>query len=85
MQHLSPRQIRDLELEHCLQVPSGPVLDEFIRQYFLYVHPSLPLLNEQYFWTLYTNSGRDRKDGHTFSLVLFQAMLFAASRVSSQM
>lgn len=84
MQHLSPTEIRCLEREYCLQVPSGRVLDEFVRQYFLYVHPCLPLLNEGHFWALYSGSGRDGNCSPTFSLALFQAILFTACRVSHQ-
>ena len=82
MQHLSPAQIQSLEQEDCLKIPSGSVLDEFMRQYFLYIHPCLPVLDEGHFWALYSNSGNTRKDSTGFSLALFQAMLFAASRVS---
>ncbi|KIW39127.1 hypothetical protein, variant [Exophiala oligosperma] len=83
MQHLSPTEIRCLEREYCLQVPSGRVLDEFVRQYFLYVHPCLPLLNEGHFWALYSGSGRDGNCSPTFSLALFQAILFTACRFVS--
>lgn len=82
MHHLSPVQIRNLELQLCLQVPSGPVLDEFMRQYFLYVHPCLPLLDEGRFWAMYSNHGQTGAGVRRLSLALFQAMLFAASRVN---
>lgn len=84
MHHLSPAQIRNLELEGCFQVPSGPALNEFLRQYFFYVHSCLPLLDEGLFWDMYLGNADDyRKDvAAGFSLALFQAMLFAASRVS---
>jgi hypothetical protein len=81
MRHLAPKQVRLLECEYCFHVPSGTVVDEFMRQYFCYVHPLFPLLNERQFWTTYSSSGRDRRLTYGFSLALFQAMLFAASRV----
>lgn len=79
MRHLSPTQIHALESKRCLHLPSGSILDEFIRQYFLYVHPCLPLLDEGHFWSIY--HGRSENLTPTVSLALFQAMLFAASRV----
>jgi hypothetical protein len=42
-----------LELQGCLKVPVRPLLDEFIRQYFLHVHPTLPVVNEGDFWDIY--------------------------------
>lgn len=79
MRHLSPEQVHALEAKGCLRVPSGPTLNEFVRQYFLYVHPCLPLLDEGRFWSMYC--GRAESPAPTISLALFQAMLFAASRV----
>jgi hypothetical protein len=64
IKHLSPIQISLLERQACLKVPSGSVLHEFLRQYFLYIHPCLPIMNEANFWSIYSG----------------QAMLFAASR-----
>lgn len=82
MRHLSPAQIQSLETQLCLQVPRGSVLNEFMRQYFLYVHPCLPVLDEGHFWTMFSNRGQTAGAARRFSLALFQAMLFAASRVS---
>jgi hypothetical protein len=82
MRHLSPTRIRILERHLCFQVPSGAVLDEFIRQYFLYVHPCLPMLNEGVFWSMYSKRPHAGPETLSCSLVLFQAMLFASSRVS---
>lgn len=81
MRHLSAAQVRALELEGCFQVPSGAAWEEVMRQYFLHVHPCLPLLNEGQFWDMCDNRGPDGNGSPTFSLTLFQAMLFAASRV----
>lgn len=82
MNHLSPMQIRALEQGLCLSVPSHEVLDEFVRQYFLYVHPCLPILDEGAFWSMYSRRQHAGPEPITCSLVLFQAMLFASSRVS---
>jgi hypothetical protein len=83
MQHLSPTETRNLERQLCFQVPSGAVLDEFVRQFFLYVHPCLPMLNEGVFWSMYSNRPHPGPEALSCSLVVFQAMLFASSRVSS--
>ncbi|CAG9977511.1 unnamed protein product [Clonostachys byssicola] len=80
LQHLSPSQIHNLELEGCFQVPSQSVLNEFIRQYFIYVHPCLPLVNERTFWSTYSRTDNDQRKTNNFSLALFQSMLFAATR-----
>lgn len=78
--HLSPIQISLLERQGCLKVPSGSVLHEFLRQYFLYVQPCLPILNEANFWSIYSGQAVDGSSKIGISLALFQAMLFAASR-----
>lgn len=81
MQRLSPDDIHTLEQQKCFQVPSGAVLDEFVRQYFLYVHPCLPMLNEGVFWSMYSRRPHVGPEPLSCSLVLFQAILFASSRV----
>lgn len=78
--HLSPIQISLLERQGCLKVPSGSALQEFLRHYFLYVHPCLPILNEAKFWSIYSGQAIDGTPKTGISLALFQAMLFAASR-----
>lgn len=78
--HLSPIQISLLERQGCLKVPSGSALQEFLRHYFLYVHPCLPIINEASFWSIYSGQTVDEFPKTGISLALFQAMLFAASR-----
>lgn len=75
---LQPRDFSLLDGEDCLRVPHRSALDDFLRQYFVYIHPLLPLMDETEFWDLYNNEGG--RDG-TVALVLLQAMLFAASHV----
>ncbi|KAF5968516.1 cutinase transcription factor 1 beta [Fusarium coicis] len=78
MPGLEPSDVHYLESQMCLSVPTPDVLDDFIREYFLHVHPGLPLLDEADFWAVY--SGDKEPCGEsTISLFLFQAMLFAAS------
>ncbi|KAL4959275.1 Zn(II)2Cys6 transcription factor [Aspergillus stella-maris] len=68
-----------LNSKGCFRVPGGAVLDEFVRSYFMYVHPSTPVMNEATFWRMYygktsAHQGEDSK----ISLFVFQAMLFAS-------
>lgn len=66
-----------LSAKGCLSIPEESVLDEFIRQYFLHVHPSSPVIDEAEFWRVYRNSAAGKK----ISLFVFQAILFAGSPV----
>lgn len=78
MSNLQPADIAYLDSQRCLHVPAGKFSETLISHYFLYVHPCLPIINEGEFWTKF----RKREDGSpTFSLLVFQAMLFAASSV----
>ncbi|EXL41975.1 hypothetical protein FOCG_15333 [Fusarium oxysporum f. sp. radicis-lycopersici 26381] len=77
MSGLEPDDVHYLESRNCLSVPTPDALDDFIREYFLHVHPGLPLLDEAQFWAVY--SGDKEPCGEpTISLFLFQAMLFAS-------
>ncbi|KAH8686039.1 hypothetical protein BGZ60DRAFT_107588 [Tricladium varicosporioides] len=78
LSNIPPDDVRFLEMKGCLHVPSSTHLDQFIRQYFLHVHPCMPILDEAEFWHIYAgNWDGDKSRG--ISLVVFQAMLFAAS------
>jgi hypothetical protein len=77
--HLSERDFDLLDTQSCLRVPNRMAMDEFVRQYFLYIHPLLPMLDEADFWSSYRRHG-DEAGG--ISLLLIQAMLFAACNVS---
>ncbi|KAL2817596.1 hypothetical protein BJX63DRAFT_440734 [Aspergillus granulosus] len=54
-----------------LSVPDTQALHEFVRNYFLYVHPSFPVLNEAEFWASYTRSSSK------IPLFVLHALLFA--------
>ncbi|KAL4928923.1 Zn(II)2Cys6 transcription factor [Aspergillus undulatus] len=72
--------IRYLNSKGCFRVPGGGILDEFVRSYFLYMHPCLPIINEAEFWRMYYGQlcpGRGHENGG-LSLFVFQAMLFAS-------
>lgn len=70
-----------LSLQGCLQLPPRLILDEFVRQYFLHVHPIMPLLDEAHFWDIYCDRLGDGPDIERIPMVLFQAMLFVSCSV----
>ncbi|CAG8137722.1 unnamed protein product [Penicillium olsonii] len=76
VRNLSPQDFNCLESQGCLKVPVPDYLDDFVHQYFLHVHPMLPLINEGNFWDLYSN--REDNPHGTISLLVLQAMLFAS-------
>ncbi|KAL2823294.1 hypothetical protein BDW59DRAFT_163456 [Aspergillus cavernicola] len=59
----------------CLSVPEKSILDEFVRHYFLQIHPGSPVIDEAEFWRVYCNPVAGKK----ISLFVFQAILFAGS------
>ncbi|KAI8630122.1 hypothetical protein F5Y19DRAFT_54054 [Xylariaceae sp. FL1651] len=74
--NILPQDVNYLESQGCLRVPTRAILDEFVQQYFLHVHPLLPLINEGDFWEMYCHQG---SEGPTekISLLVFQAILFS--------
>lgn len=82
---LPEQDVQFLELNGCLHLPTRSVQDELVHQYFLYVHPCFPCIDEAEFWDLYLN--RDQHDGtrKTMSLLVFQGMLFASSAVGTKL
>lgn len=55
-------------------------MDQIVRQYFLHVHPLLPILNEGDFWEMYYN--KRSGESMSMSLLVFQAMMFVSCNVS---
>ncbi|KAH6668929.1 fungal-specific transcription factor domain-containing protein [Halenospora varia] len=76
--HMSPQDVNFLEQQTCFRVPTKPALDELVREYFLHVHPSLPIIDEGTFWEMYTYRARNPTEKPGLSLFVFQAMLFAS-------
>ncbi|KAL4899243.1 hypothetical protein BDW74DRAFT_183986 [Aspergillus multicolor] len=74
---LDRADIAFLTAKGCLSVPAESVLDEFVRQYFLQVHPSSPVIDEAEFWGIY--KGTRQGVGKKISLFVFQAVVFAGS------
>ncbi|KAF5596705.1 cutinase transcription factor 1 beta [Fusarium pseudocircinatum] len=59
---LEPDDVYYLESRNCLSVPTPDALDDFIREYFLHVHPGLPLLDESQFWAVYSGDKQPSLD-----------------------
>ncbi|CEF73938.1 hypothetical protein SNK03_002014 [Fusarium graminearum] len=84
MPFLRTLNMRDCDFNHlntqgCLRVPSKPILDQFMKHYFLYIHPLLPLLNEADFWSAYDPTPSDNANpGTPVSMLLLQSMMFAS-------
>ena len=78
---LSEQDVDFLEHNRCFHLPSRTVQEDFIYQYFLYLHPYYPLINERDFWDMYMSRDAEGREKPTMSLLVFQAILFAASSV----
>ncbi|KAJ5387412.1 fungal-specific transcription factor domain-containing protein [Penicillium cosmopolitanum] len=70
--------VKYLESKGCFRVPGDSYLGDFMQEYFLHVHPCLPILNEGDFWNLYGQMDTMIRASKV-SLLVLQAMLFAAS------
>lgn len=84
LKHLRALPEQDVDfLEHnrCFHLPLPSIQEEFINQYFLYLHPYYPLIHEKDFWDMFLGRETDTEKTPTMSLLVFQAMLFAASSV----
>ncbi|KAJ3546142.1 hypothetical protein NM208_g2151 [Fusarium decemcellulare] len=69
-----PVDINYVESQGCLRVPERPILDHFVHNYFLSVHPILPILDETAFWDMYSNQSTDSHVAK-LPLMLFQTVL----------
>lgn len=78
--HCLPQEDVDfLRHNRCFHLPSRSIQEEFIYQYFLYLHPYYPLINEKDFWDMYLDRDTTGATKKTMPLLVFQAMLFSAS------
>jgi hypothetical protein len=83
IQALHKEDVAYMRSKGCFSVPDQPVLDEFINQFFLHVHPETPVLDEARFWRLYSQASNGVPSWeHKISLFVFHAMLFNAVPVS---
>ncbi|KAL2869751.1 fungal specific transcription factor domain-containing protein [Aspergillus lucknowensis] len=78
LRHIDKRSPRtqDAQCLRCFSVPDTQALHEFVRSYFLHVHPGFPVLDEAAFWGSYTQS---HFGFSKVSLFVLQALLFASS------
>ncbi|KAK1996476.1 fungal-specific transcription factor domain-containing protein [Colletotrichum falcatum] len=81
---IPPQDVNYLELQGCLRVPTRTMLDEFVQQYFLHVHPFFPMLNEGDFWDVYCANPNAHVPADKLSLLVFQAMLFSSCNFVSR-
>lgn len=79
---IPPQDVNYLDLQGCLRVPIKTILDEFVKQFFLHVHPIMPLLNEGDFWEMYASQSQGTDVSTRISLLMVQAMLFSVCGVS---
>lgn len=77
-----PQDLNYIESQGCLRVPMRDTLDEMVQQYFRYIHPMFPLIDEVDFWDMYDQKS-SKPSATQMPLLLLQAMLFASSTVSS--
>lgn len=79
--NLPSEDVAFLNMKGCLHLPDKPILNELVRQYFLHVHPMLPVLSESDFWAGFNNDAAQAGKG-IVSLFVLQAMLAASCVVS---
>ncbi|CAI4213520.1 unnamed protein product [Parascedosporium putredinis] len=85
VQNLRPHDQEFLIREGCFVLPQREYLDEFVRHYFLHVHPMLPILDEAEFVEIYDGDTLSGSSVRELPMIVMQAMLFvSASIVSSQ-
>ncbi|EXA37108.1 hypothetical protein FOVG_11405 [Fusarium oxysporum f. sp. pisi HDV247] len=81
---ISNEDIAYLQNKGCFDFPDKHILDELLPYYFDYIHPHMPFIDETEFWYMYrthynnTEAPLDSSQP-SFSLLLFQAILFAAT------
>lgn len=78
---IMPQDVNYLEAQGCMRVPTRRILDEFVQQYFLHVHPMLPLFNEGDFWDMYCHQGTSGPS-EKIPLVILFAIMFSSCNVS---
>lgn len=78
---LSAEDMRFLKAQGCFEIPAMPALDCFVQQYFLHVHPLLPIIDEANFWNVFNNNRDVYGQSLKISIFTFQAMLFSCCSV----
>jgi hypothetical protein len=75
---LAPEDLPFLGSKGSLSIPDRADAKEFVIQYFLRIHPILPVLDEIQFWRAFEGDGTEK-----VSLFVFQALLFASCPAST--
>jgi hypothetical protein len=78
----SQESIGYFEMRKVLHLPTPTILHEFIQEYFLHVHPTLPMLDEEAFWNIYRSANPYAAAKRRIPLFVLRTMLFAACSVS---
>ncbi|KAF9890807.1 hypothetical protein FE257_005378 [Aspergillus nanangensis] len=82
---LDAEDLSYLTSKGCLNVPAQPALDDFVKQYFLHVHPGTPVVDEASFWHMYLECDNSVLGGdQKLSVFVFQAMLFTSCSYVSE-
>lgn len=81
--YILPQDVNYLESQSCFRLPTKAILDEFVQQYFLHVHPLLPIFNEGDFWDIYCQQATGSYTGQKISLLVMQALIFSSCNVRS--
>ncbi|KAF5004781.1 hypothetical protein FDECE_8738 [Fusarium decemcellulare] len=82
LHNIPQEDVNFLEHQGCLRVPTRPLLDDLVREYFLHVHPILPLICEGDFWDMYYYND-DQSSQPRVSLLFLQSMMFACCNFAS--
>lgn len=76
--NLAPEDLAFLSSKGSMSIPDRAYTKEFITQYFIRIHPILPVLDETRFWRAFEGDCTEK-----VSLFVFQALLFASCPVST--
>ncbi|KAF4415775.1 Cutinase transcription factor 1 beta [Fusarium acutatum] len=81
---ISNEDIAYLQNKGCFDFPDKRMLDELLPYYFDYIHPHMPFIDETEFWYMYRTHYHNTEvsldsSRPSFSLLLFQAILFATT------
>ena len=76
-----PQDLQFLVNESCFLTPRRDLLDALVWEYFLNVHPLLPILNEADFWAAYHSTGRGSDSQGSLSIMVLQAIMFSSCDV----
>lgn len=79
LQNLNNETVMFLDSSGCLHLPQKKALDMFVNHYFLYMHHTIPIVDEADFGAAYWNRVSSRPN---VSLLLLKALMCATCNVS---